>query len=943
MIPDALLQLATSDGEVLQGSLLTSGRHAFVDPHGQTHLAPIWCLMTDRRAWLGAAHASQTWAIAVGRPEDAEVQRGWTWDAVRVGTHSAPLRRGTRAAAEKLIETWRPDAEGETWSTPIPPEETERTTAAKGATGLPEWWVAKVPGSPDERWLFACETCSTQPFNNPDGTIAYAPIWVGVSDRRAVLAAQHPEHAPWSSLIREALHHEPRTTRDRLVADGRELEGAVLADPKMARVTALTHAPAGSPRWAEAIHQSILADQIKDAIRLIDQAFGADLADRSWTHIAQLLHAVERTDLAVASAARALHADPSVDTADPIRSWTAALSKLRKALRREKVDEAWLRGQLKERLEALTVAEPPPGAPWPPRHPSEVWAAALDQVDRAPEAVAVWVDMDRSPRQLQGLAAALERAALPKAASLWAEAALAHREAGDDEDASRALERAIALDGAELAPYWTRATWAWQDGDPETARSHWERALDLDPTGNSRNHRALDALGLHALAEHAGELGHWTAAASAWRSALAREPDDEHGWTTVASILERELEKPEDAIEIMRAHARHVDDDVITDPQRPRWSIHVDLARVLASTGDMSAALTALREALRGDFLTPAAFEAALACPALEAPEAATAWWRHLHRLHAGEGHADGNPLEPQQHFTDEALDALHLGGSGWLHRVRQSLDAPTPPSSTTLSRGLQTLAEDHPEAHALVERVSEALELTPPATYLFRGEGAWGVSGWPTEPPVLLVGAQHLRDGPRKLSEASLCFLIAVELAHLRCEHPVLSFDADIIGTSKSAYGVFGRYAGAAESVVDLVTLVPGVDQIAKLQKIIVISRRVFMTRSVIDKASSLAAPVLGWMGGEEESASSIGREGLAGAALQLRLQADRVALLVCGDARAGVDAILRSSSQSLELADRVQREGLHAILTDPETSLSPDEAIRLTSLLEFAAERTP
>jgi len=944
LIPDALKRLTTSDGETLSGSMLTGGRRAFLDPHGETHLAPIWWLVTDRRTWLGAAHGDQAWAIAVGRPKDAEIERGWTWDAIRVGEHTAPLRRGTRAAAVKLLARWREGvSSGESWSVAEPPRSTTRAPPAKGATGLPPWWHGEAPGDPEERWLFACETSSKQPFNNTDCSVSYAPIWIGISDRRAVLGAKPSTGLPWFQDVREPLHHERRTTRDRIVADGRELEGAVLADKGIARAAALSRTPAGDERWAAAAHQSILAGQIKDSVRLMKQSFELGRSDRMWPLVAQLLFAVGRADQAVAAAARALTAHPDQDLQEQITGWQEGSSRRTKALRKEAVDEAWLRGQLKQPMETLDDLEVPSGSPWPPQHPTEVWAGALDVTHRAPEAVSLWVDLARSPRQLQGLAAALERAGLPNATKIWQEAAIAHRESGAEEEASAALDRAITTGEDQTATHWLRAAWAWQDGEPATARTHWSLALDNDPNGTERDPATLDALGLQALAEHAESLGSWKAAADSWRSALAREPDDESGWTRVAEILERELDQPKEAITVMRAHARHFDDGVLTQPIRPRWATHVDLARVLTHTGDPDAAVSALHDAIRGDFLTPAAFEAALSCPKLDYPQDLADWWRHLHRLHAGESSPAGRPLSPQPKFTDDELDALHLGGSGWFQRVRQSIDAPTPPESSALTRGLQPLSEDFPETVALIQRVSETLEIPSPASYVFRGDGAWGVSGWPTAPPLLLVGAQHLRQGPRQLSEASLGFLIAVELAHLRCEHPVLSFDADIIGTSKSAYGVFGRYAGAAENVVDLVTLVPGVDQIAKLQKVIVLSRRVFMTRSVIDKASSLAAPVLGWVGSEDGNTASIGREGLAGAALQLRLQADRVALLVTGDARAAVDAILRSSSPSLELAERVHRDGLQAVLADPEVPLSPDEALRMTSLLEFAAERIP
>lgn len=944
MIPAALTALVESESETLLGSMLTAGQRAFVDPHGQTHLEPIWWLATDKRCWLGAEHAGTYWASAVGEPQDAQIDKGWTWDAIRVGEHSAPLRRGTRSAAVKLLSKWRKGAGGEPWTMPETPRETSRASAAKGAEGVETWIVKGVPAHAHERWLFGARTTSSQPFNKPNGTLAEGPIWIAISDRQVVLTADDPDGLPWFQLVDKPLYHEGRAARDRLVADGRELGGTVLVDASAMRATTLSKARSPSERWEEAARLAAGAGHVKAGIRLLKEGWSLGHADRGWAELARLLLGVGRADLSVASAAKALEADDSLDFEPRIEQWRKYTPSLAKALKRDGVGEAWLRGQLREQIEGLVPPTPPPGSPWPPADPSEVWAAALTGVDRAAEAVGVWVDLERSPRQLQGLAAALEQAGLPRAAGVWREAASEHRLAKHESAAASALDRAIALNGDDASTHWLRAAWAWADGEPEISRQHWADALKADPDGKKCDPAMLDALGLQTLGEHAGSLEHWTAAAGAWRAAIARDPDDEQGWARAAEILEKELDRPQEAIEVLQAHVRHFDEGAISEPARPRWQTHVELARVLASTGSQTQAVKALHDAIRGDFLTSAAFAAVLSCPGVTYPEEIGGWWQHLHRLHAGEEVDEGTPLGRASDFSDEELDALHLGGSGWLQRIRNSLDAPHPPEHVVLTRGLQRLDGDFDETREVVDEISEALGTPSLTSYVFRGNGAWGCSGWPTNPPVLLVGAQHMRDGDRHLSPSGLAFLVGVELAHLRCQHPVLSFDSDIIGTSKSAYGVFGKYAGAAESVVDLVTLVPGVDQVAKLQKIIIISRRVFTTRSVIDKASSLAAPVLGWMGqNADEETGSIGREGLEGAALQLRLQADRVALLVTGDARAAVDAILRSSTRSLSVADRVQKEGLSIVLGDPDAGLSPDEALRITSLLEFAAGRVP
>src|SRR5690606_27469654 len=132
--------------------------------------------------------------------------------------------------------------------------------------------------------------------------------------------------------------------------------------------------------------------------------------------------------------------------------------------------------------------------------------------------------------------------------------------------------------------------------------------------------------------------------------------------------------------------------------------------------------------------------------------------------------------------LDDRTLDALHPGGGGWLERLRTSFEPAELPSRAQLTRGLQRLDPDeHPRAAAALRQACAALDLPPPDAFLFRGEGAWGASAWSTDPPVLLLGARHLRDGERHLSDAALTCLLAVELAHIRCRHPILSFETDL------------------------------------------------------------------------------------------------------------------------------------------------------------------
>jgi hypothetical protein len=375
--------------------------------------------------------------------------------------------------------------------------------------------------------------------------------------------------------------------------------------------------------------------------------------------------------------------------------------------------------------------------------------------------------------------------------------------------------------------------------------------------------------------------------------------------------------------------------------------LRLQAARALLAHGDASEAVTAAREAVRDDFLHAEVLRGAADLRGLPVADAERRWWRHLAEVLAPTGaHAPGLP--PRARLSAEELDGLQPRGRGWLADLRARISTPALPPRDHLVRGLERVeSARYPELFRLVGELSSALGVDPVPTYVYRGDDAVGVSGWPVSPPVLLIGAEHLDPGPRHLDEAALRFAVAVELSHIAAGHPVLAIDDSLLGTSKSVYQAFGRFAGTAETAVDLIALIPGIDQLAKLQKILKLSRRVFTARSTVEKAHGLARPllerVLPKRGGDEER--GIAHAASSETAIALRLQADRAALLLTGDVGAAARALLATTSRRpAARLETLARDGL-APLLDPERAdetVDVDEALRLAALLEEAARRS-
>jgi tetratricopeptide (TPR) repeat protein len=920
---DALHAVVRAAGEAPIGQVRTAGVRAFVDDDGTIHQQPQWLVVTTHRAWLLAVHGDEHTAVATGDRAEVEVRRGWVVDEVRVGPWTAPLVPSTRSVTEKLVTRWKAASpHGDSLVPQRPEEPTERAPMARGALDVPEALPRTVPAPPRQRWLAALRTRSVHPFDTPDGKVVEQPLWIGFTPTSQHLFSDGPDGAAFHAPVGE-LHDDPRGKKPGLRADRRHLD--LRTDP--APWLALCEADEGE-RWAQVALLQLQGGHARDAMRLIAEALDTEHPEPAWLLAARLLYASGDPLRSMAVAVKLLRGRPDLPVETIARSWHPAVDA--QAMRRDDADVHFLRAQLREHLPELEPVEPPPDLPWPPTRPHDVWAAALAWLQRPDEALQALGAPTDSLARLEAEAALREQSGADDAHEAWERAALAHREASSDR-APALLDRALALRPLP-ARHHLRAAWAWSAGDDTLARGHWTAAMLLDPDATVRPSLPRDAeLALARHAEDEDELDH---AAYAWARAAEAQPDDGDAWERAAALHHDALSDSRTAAELQRRWCEHA--DTLPTPPLPRWTRWAQLARYELAADRRDAALRALHEAVAHDVLRADALAACIAI-AREAGADPHAW---EHVLAVLDGSSSGPWAPPAPELDRDALDALHPGGAGWLDRMRQRLDTREAPERSELVRGLGRLdAARYPDAAAAVDELSTALGLDTPDVFVFRGEGAWGCSAWAVQPPVVLLGVDHLRDGPRHLTPTALRFLLAVELVHLAAGHPVLAFDSDLVGTSRSLYASFGRYASTAENVVDVLTLVPGIDQIAKLQTLVSLSRRVFTTRSTLDKVGDLASPVLGRLGlTADAERAGVGREGLAGAALAFRLQADRAALLLTGDLAAALQAILRSGSERPELADQLRDEGLLAVLQQ-----SPGEAVRLTSLVDFAVRERP
>lgn len=937
--PAALLPLLNRFAdERLVGHALTAGVHRFEPPtlRDPQPNAAIWVACTDKRFWLVAHEPDleQTWAVAVGEPSQLHLESGWQRDTLHVGPWSVPLRRGGRREIEQLIERFgKQDPRGDPWpldlAWPGPPAlSAPGVEQAESAPPVPQH-------SAQERLLVALELDHKRTISGFDGPEDH-PIWLWISTHRALLAAGSPGGAPPWTL---ALPAGP------LPIEGRKLvvQGCALqprgSKARVALAETLAASPTPAARWALAVRHRVICGEPTTALAVLGAAHAQGAHEQCWPHLAQVCLAMDQGVLAGSASWRALQEQPDLDPAAVANLWRRESSALARSLRGVSWRE--VRELTGEVLDSLAGAPPPPEAlPRPPRSPAEVWSSALAAAGQFRKAHALW-PAPGSPRGHLAHAVLATLAEQPDSDRAWWAAAEAAHAAGSPPW----FALANAADQRETAALrWRWGHWAWIEGHLHEARASWRRAIALDGGAGALS-EPLPAEALRALAEVCVQIDRPIPAARVLEAAANLDPACEPTRLRYASLLAELLGRPLAAADLRAGLARDLAAGILRDPQVPLWAHLRDAALLRARGGQPDGALATLHQLVESCFLEPQALRAAIDCDEVYVPGVTREWWRHLHGvLTTGQG---GQPLSPVSHPTDAFLAGLHPEPAGWRASPAPRIGAARGPDYITLSRGLDRLERaGFDRVASLLDHLSADLDLEErPVGFVFRGQGAWGISSWPCSPPVVLVGAEHLLPGTgRTLDEAELAFAIAAELLHLRCQHPVLAFEATLLGSSRNLFDQLGGWAGAAGVIVELLSLLPGLDQASKVGTLWRLTRAALKAQGEVGRALQLADPVVSWLSQDSTpEPHGLSREKLTRAALGMRVQAERGALILTGDLQAAVRAVLKLSTQAVTLAPQVARRGLLDCLSDPESTLSPAEAYRLTALLGYAASLRP
>lgn len=276
-------------------------------------------------------------------------------------------------------------------------------------------------------------------------------------------------------------------------------------------------------------------------------------------------------------------------------------------------------------------------------------------------------------------------------------------------------------------------------------------------------------------------------------------------------------------------------------------------------------------------------------------------------------------PLKPA--LLADVLPHPAVRGGGGVDPVQRWLareaEAPDYGAITEFAERIDVAS--HPDVAAALQDASLVLgQDAPLEAYVSRGARPLGVRVCEGPPPFLLLGVDHLGEGPWSFGPAELRFAVAAEVAHLRLGHARL--------TAASVWDkVFDEAPTFLATLADLAPFIPV--RGAAIAKGLQLARLVPLGRFRPPGRRSAGDLAIAW--GD-----------LLMACRAMQLTADRAGLLVCGDLRAAVRAMLVTTPAGREAWGRAERHGLRWALHTQDEDGEPvptQLALRVAALFAF------
>jgi hypothetical protein len=290
----------------------------------------------------------------------------------------------------------------------------------------------------------------------------------------------------------------------------------------------------------------------------------------------------------------------------------------------------------------------------------------------------------------------------------------------------------------------------------------------------------------------------------------------------------------------------------------------------------------------------------------------------------------------PSELITGELKHPLARGDSAFIGKLQALLALVPSPDPAHLRDYCEKLSPaGYAAAAQAVEQATLALGVTGVEAYVSRGSKAIGVRAYEHAPPFVLIGGRHLDAGdPLFLTPPELLFALATEIAHVRFGHTRV--------TQSEVWA--GTLSKTKEGLEVLLSVLPALKGLRFAERAHRLAGRLPLSW-MLERATRLATRLQADTAhqssptGNDHVLSRINEE-LVAAHRLMQLTADRAGLLLAGDVRAAVRAMLLVRKDYTELLDAMEQRGMGDVLGQKNTRgemAHQHLAVRMAALFAF------
>lgn len=244
---------------------------------------------------------------------------------------------------------------------------------------------------------------------------------------------------------------------------------------------------------------------------------------------------------------------------------------------------------------------------------------------------------------------------------------------------------------------------------------------------------------------------------------------------------------------------------------------------------------------------------------------------------------------------------------------------------------------ENYNDIYLEIKKIKNAFSIDKIETYFARGDKSIGITGYAGEPPFLIIGYDHIdKNSKHYLTLSELRFSVGVEIAHIYFKHSRITSNDVWRGVADKGYLFIDTWLSLVPAAGLLGNSIKYNSKLSNLSDVLLKTKKISEKGNILEAALLVNRFYKKIIPGKNKE----NKQQLLAASRLMQFTADRAGLLLSGDLKSAVRAILITGKSNFEYLNEISEKGLYNFLTEQnsdETFKHQDMAVRLTNLFSF------